>query len=1256
MNQAFSRLLKIALSTLGCLCATGKISLAQVTPDNTVNTQVNQSGNISEITGGETRGSNLFHSFEDFSVPTSNEAFFNNAESIGNIFSRVTGGNVSSIDGAIRANGAANLFLINPAGIVFGANASLNIGGSFFGSTADSILFPDGEYSALQPESESVLTVEVPIGLGFASNPGEITNSSIANDGRGLEVAAGNNITLVGGNVKFEGGSIFAPDGTVNLGGLSTAGIVNLNDNGSLSFPSNIARADLTISNGAGATVAGERGGNINLHARNAELIAGDGGTSGLVAGIIGDSTPIDAQAGEIMIDATNKVTIDNSSVTNVVDSEASGSAGDVIIDTSSLSLTNGGIIGADTFGQGNAGSIKITANDTISIDGENSDGVTSLVSGNVAPEASGNAGDVTINTGYLSLTNGGIIAADTFSQGNAGAIEIVAEDTISIDGENSDGVTSLIGSTVRPEAVGDAEEIIITTNSLSLANGGQVSTSTFSQGNAGAIKINVSDTISIDGERSNSFPSLIDSTVQPGAVGEAKDISITTNSLSLTNGGRVVAGTLGQGNAGSTKIMANDTISIAGESLNGSPSFVSSGVGLGALGNAGSVIIDTGSLSLTNGGEVSSSSLGRGNAGLVEIAAKDTISIDGARSNGIASNVGSTVQKGAVGDAEDISITTNSLSLNNGGRVAADTFGQGNAGSIEIMANDAISIDGTDSIDGTEASNFSGIASTVQPGAVGDANDISITTNSLSLAKGGRVTASTFGQGNAGAVKIDASNTIAIDGGSNDFPSSIDSTVSSGAAGNANDITITANSLSIVNGGQVSTSTFGQGNAGAVKIDASNTIAIDGVFNNASSGIFSTVEPGAVGDAEDISITTNSLSLTSGSQVIASTFGRGNAGVVEINASDTISVSGQGLPPGNFSAIGSQVGREATGDAGGITINANSLSLAEQGLVTTSTFGQGNAGSIDIMASDTISIDGGSNDFSSGIFSTVEPGAVGNAENISITTNSLSLTNRGRVAASTFGQGNAGQMAINANSLSMDFSLIEAATNSGGGNIDLRVAEDLTLKNNSIISALAVGDADGGNLSIDAKFIVASPNQNNDLIARAEQGTGGNINIVSSGVFGLQERSFLPPNSKNDIDASSELGVDGTVNLNTNNDFSNSFELIIPDFAVAQKALQGSCFARRNSQQGSFVYGGTGGLPVSPDLMIEEEESFSSRLSRVEPNLPSPNPLETTSPPTREKWQIGDPIVEPTHLVKTKDGRLLWVNKLASRDSLFCQ
>jgi len=138
---------------------------SQLTSDNTTNTTVTSSGNNFNILNGIQKGNNLFHSFKEFYIPTGGSVTFQNSSAIKNIINRVTGGNISNIDGLIKASGNANLFLINPAGIVFSENASLDIGGSFYGTTAESIKFADGvEFSATNTESP-LLSINVPVGL-----------------------------------------------------------------------------------------------------------------------------------------------------------------------------------------------------------------------------------------------------------------------------------------------------------------------------------------------------------------------------------------------------------------------------------------------------------------------------------------------------------------------------------------------------------------------------------------------------------------------------------------------------------------------------------------------------------------------------------------------------------------------------------------------------------------------------------------------------------------------------------------------------------------------------------------------------------------------------------------------------------------------------------------------------------------------------------------------------------------------------------
>jgi filamentous hemagglutinin family protein len=207
---------------------------AQVIPDNTLPTAVSSLDNRNfAIEGGARSGNNLFHSFSQFSIPTTGSAVFDNAVDVQNIFSRITGGNVSNINGLIQANGTANLFLLNPSGILFGSNASLNIGGSFLGTTAQSIKFGDGtEFSTVNPNGTGLLTISLPIGLQFGTLPAPITVQGtghrlsqpspilpiqVAASANELRGNSGSTLALIGGEIALDGGILSIEQGQIAL-------------------------------------------------------------------------------------------------------------------------------------------------------------------------------------------------------------------------------------------------------------------------------------------------------------------------------------------------------------------------------------------------------------------------------------------------------------------------------------------------------------------------------------------------------------------------------------------------------------------------------------------------------------------------------------------------------------------------------------------------------------------------------------------------------------------------------------------------------------------------------------------------------------------------------------------------------------------------------------------------------------------------------------------------------------------------------
>ena len=1029
-------LLPLSLCTIGCLSSNLDQAIAQVTPDNTVNTQVIQNGNIAEITGGETRGSNLFHSFQNFSVPTGNTADFINGNDISNIFSRVTGGNISNIDGLIRANGSANLFLINPAGIIFGENASLDLGGSFFGSTSDSILFPDDvEFSATNPNANPLLTINAPIGLSFRDEPGEITNSSTANSGRGLTVQPGNNLSLFGGEINLSGGNITAPGGTINLASLFD-GEISLNDDGVVLAVQG-DRGNISLNDAATLNVRGNGGGAIEINADNLTLTE----FSLFLAGIDTGGGSSEAQAGNINIITNNIIARDDSQIRN--ENLGTGNAGDIDITTGSLEFTEGSGIVASTFGRGDAGDVTINATGNVSFD---------------------------LNFGGIN-TNVGLQRND-----------IVIENS-----------------------VGDAGNININAASLSLDRGARLVSKTSGIGNAGNVSLNVTEDITIK-----------DTGLTPVTVGDF--------TFDFMSGIFTQATGDGTGNAGDVSIIAREFL-------------------------------------LDNRAIIAADSSTMGNAGNIEIETSKNVTF------GLNTLLLTQIQSNGIGDGGDIRIATQNLRLVDS-FVLSDSKGIGDAGSIIVNASESVVLEDAPDTENSFANEGSLIISGV--GILGDetegnAGNIEINAKSLTSEGSSFIVAQTNGTGDGGDIIIQTESGVFLNDSSR-----ILSQVQENAVGDGGEIRITSPAISLNDVSAISTTTLagGEGTAGNIILNTENLTLTDGAIVDAlTENEF---------DGGDITISANTLNLLDGGKIVTATDSTGNAGNISLNVSDRLNISGSNPQFARFLT-------ELTQDE---TIRGNE----ETRFDADDRFRFATPSSILTVLGDT-----------SGLFANTSENSTGNGGNISIGNPiEFNLSNDALISVGSQGVGSAGSLAISSESLSLNNGTLFAATPSGvGGNITLSLADNLVLENQSLISSQATGDANGGNINIDSQFIVAFPSQNNDIVANAQRGIGGNISIATEAIFGLTTGNSLINNTANDIDASSQFGLDGAISIDATdiNPLQGAVELpqsvVEPEQTVAQ-----ACQSDQGVAQNSFIIRGKGGIPPAPDSPLSSDNIYSNTVS----------------------------------------------------------
>jgi filamentous hemagglutinin family protein len=1180
----------------GCVAIVGTLSvgvsdrvLAQIVPDNTLGAEgsvvtpdVNIQGIQSDrIDGGATRGANLFHSFQEFNVGEGRGAYFANPTGIENILTRVTGGNPSNILGRLGVLGEANLFLLNPNGIVFGQNASLDVQGSFAATTANAMQFPNGElFSASTPSAPSSLLTVNPSALFFNQVPaGAIANSSRTPVGAtpagnqfGLRVPDGRSLLLLGGDIALDGGGAIAQGGRIELGAIAGSGTVGLNVDGndlSLSFPDGADRADISLSNGALVSVNGEGGGDIQVEGRRITLSEG----SQITTVTLGAE-----QGGTLAVTASDAVEVIGTSANGqrfsglFVTSRGSGDAGDLTIDTGRLLVSEGAQVSASTFGEGKGGSLQITASDAVEVIGTSANG--QGVSGLFAQSrGSGDARDLTIDTGRLLVSEGAQVSASTSGEGKGGSLQITASDSVEVIGTSANG-QGVSGLFAQSRGSGDARDLTIDTGRLLVSEGAQVSASTSGEGKGGNLQINASDSVELIGVPANGSGSS-GLFAQSGASGEAGDLTIVTGRLLVSDGADVSVNTFGEGNGGSLQITASESVEVMGTSANGQNSSGLFAASRGS-GDTGNLTIVTGSLLVSNGAEVLASTFGEGNGSSLQITASDSVEVIGTSANGqfISSLF---AQSSGSGDAGDLTIDTGRLLVSEGAVVSASTFGEGKGGNLQITASDSVEVIGTSA----NGQRFSGLFATSR--GSGDAGDLTIDTGRLLVSEGAQVSASTSGEGKGGSLQITASDSVEVIGTSANGQGVSGLFAQSSGSGDARDLTIDTRRLLVSEGAQVSASTFAQGDGGSINIFAADTVSFD------SGGAFSSVARGALGNGGGINITTGSLSLTNSAALVIRTSGEGDAGSINVNAeqlfmssnaaligdvdpnakgrggninlnvTDTILLRGGITTPtpgllwtGESTRITIGVLPGGIGSGGTLNINADALVLADGAIVKNSTQGQGNAGNINVNAR-VVDISGSvpSSGLPSGLFTSTDTD--GRAGDIVIDTQTFRIADGAALSARSKGDGQGGDITVNATSFeAVNGGQLVTTTFGRGqaGNIFVNATDRVTISGSDPDYTNRIAQFPNPISDFVANAITET-GPNSGLFANTENnstGNGGDIEIVTSN-FNLTDSAQISAST-----SGSGRGGDITVNATQSLDL-NQASLLAQSLAQSNDA-----------------------------------------------------------------------------------------------------
>ncbi|MBW4562857.1 MAG: filamentous hemagglutinin N-terminal domain-containing protein [Mojavia pulchra JT2-VF2] len=1125
-------------------------AIAQIVPDATLgieSSKITPNANVRGLPallleGGATRGVNLFQSFFQFNVGDGQRVYFANPAGIENILTRVTGSDPSKIFGTLGVDGRANLFFLNPNGIIFGQNARLDIAGSFLGTTANSFVFDNGlKFSATNPETAPLLTVSLRPGLQFGANQ----SASISNFGN---LNVGQNLTLVSSNLDLQN--------QLNAGGdltLQATDTLKVRDTAANPFIGS-AGGKLTVQGNQGVDIFALNhpssgffsGGDMVL--RSANTVGGDahywaGGNfrieqlDGSLGKLSSPDDPIIRASGDVSFDsytgaslhilAGGAVNIGSITITGADRPENSISE-EVPLSislpdgTTSVSIQGGSEPTLDIRAGTTAfGTPKLTPNFI--------PGITGIVN----PNASRTSADINI---------GSIINANETSTGEPIKGQILLTNQYTPNGLLGKITTGLINTfgNVTIDSQGDIQTTDVIDVSLgfdggnsirfitngNIITGGDLLSDSYS-GNGGNITL-ISKNGGIDTRAGAIVSQAFDGVAGDVTLKAAGDIYL----------GNIEASSFNSGRGGNVNILAGGLFTLDNVFVN-SETYGS--------GDAGNIDVAAQSVFLNNGAQLRSISKGSGNGGNIKLDISGDILISGVGQAG-PSGIFALTQPNSIGDGGTIEVKAGgTISLSDRAEVKTDNNGSGLAGSIKITAGDKVSIDNSNVTSESNYNDESEFYSTI---------DITATKGSVFLNQA-RVSTTNLGLGYAGDISISARDDISILNSSN-FPDQPESELkgifSNGNLGNIfigfypedsplipKKVTIDHSFLTTSN--QVE----GDNQENILAKDAGNILVrtLGDLFLTSSN--FETATYGS-GSGGNIYVEANSVSLSSKSSLLANTLETGKAGSVTVQTTGgAVSLSESSINTGSDDEIPTDpknlLNQEGQG-GGDINITTAALFLTNNSLLNASTFGSGHSGNVYITADKTVS-------FTDGSILNARTYLAGNAGNVDITTQSFSLSNQSLIQAETFGSGNGGNLNITTELFDLsNTSRINAQTFGSGsaGNVNIK-AQSVSLTEGSRVNAGTFSSGKGGSITINpfneenkATASVAISGAaplikfSSGLFVNTESiradagpgGDGGNITI-NTGTLSISNGAVLSAPSKSS-------GTGGNINIDVNN------------------------------------------------------------------------------------------------------------------------